>query len=673
MRQEKVKSDLINLSILHALEEEAAIIDRFGKVIMVNTTNEEERSSEKNAPVKARLGSDYVKNLELANECYLQERVQLLLKGKLTDIKQINPYQQKEDIVWYEIRITAFIHEGERCGLIRYKDVTALVSYESQVIDVLESMNDGFFAVDKMWRMTYVNAHAASMLRKSVEELRGNDMWLMYPNLHGTPFELTYRRAMETRERQEIEAYYPAHHTWYSVRVYPHDEGGLAFYFQDIHERKEVEDRLYHAAYYDEMTKLPNRKKFYQVAEEKFEVAKPTQEFSLLFIDIDQFKTLNNLYGYAKGDELVKEIAKRIRYTCQGGGYVARFGGDEFVILYEGSPKDDGCRSFTSHLLYEVQKPIRLDNDKSYTPSVHVGISHYPFHATKVEALLSMADTALNEAKRKKVLICMYNEEIKKNLAYKNQLLHAFFDAVKTSDIFFVYQPQVNLHTGEIVTLEALTRWSDERLGAISPAEFIPLLEESGHIDLLTKKLVHDTFRELHILREKHDYKGSLSINMPTQLLHDHAFITFFEKTVKAAQFPSQTVEIELTESAELVTSDDILYQLDRLRQAGVKIAIDDFGKGYSNFIYLTEINAEKIKLDASFIRQIGIDKKSEDVLEGLIILSDKIGSTVVAEGVETESQLQFLQRTTCDVIQGFYYYKPMPIEDIHALFSAKQ
>jgi len=646
-----------------------AVLSLDGTINMVNHAWQVS-SEEGNANnVLTNIGVNYFDFLKSTGELSLLHCINKVSSGEYPQYKYTFPYHLPNKEKYYEMTVTAIKDENGLNGLmIRHIDTTKFVDCQVQLANIMDSMTDGFLAIDLNWKITYVNKEALRLLSTRLDRLLGKSVWRAFPFLVNTNFEKAYLKAATQQRTVKIEEYYEPKKTWFQIHFSPRKQGGLTIYFQSINKRKRVEERLIRSAYIDDLTGLPNRKYLHKEITESIAFTENKQEsLTVFFIDVDGFKNINDLYGHNMGDELIKQLGDRLEdITKAGNHFVARFGGDEFVVLYRGKAHTKEYDHFSNLIIQEIQQQFHILQNSEFSITASIGVSEYPNDGITTEDLISASDTAMYKAKeRKGNQVAVYHQQMKENLATRMLLLDLMKKAVHTDDLYFVFQPQVASTSGEIIGIEVLSRWKDARLGHISPDKFIPLAEESGLIKSITNKLINQVFPLLKEWIDQDLYKGSLAINFSTSLLEADSFIDDFIPKLQSYNFPQGTIEIELTESVQLLTSFTINNHLNILRENSVKIAIDDFGTGYSNFAYLNEFPLDKVKLDMTFIHHIGTKKRVEEILKVLIQLSKNLGYECVAEGVETKEQLQFLIDQNCDFIQGYYFYRPLEKEQL--------
>lgn len=415
-------------------------------------------------------------------------------------------------------------------------------------------------------------------------------------------------------------------------------------------------------ARFDSLTMLPNRATIERELARWIDELKESSEMIVVtFLDIDHFKQINDSKGHGYGDELLIQVADRFKKLLPEDSCFGRFGGDEFIVLLrskrEHFPK---IRSTLNSLHASFTQAFHLHGQPIFvTPSM--GVSLYPMDARSYEQLLVNADTALYKAKeagRNRILF--FNYEMKEEFEKQHMMEQGLREAIKHDHFSLVFQPQINLKTGRTESLEALLRWRHPEWGMISPAEFIPVAEKSGHIQEIGEWVLETAVREIQEINRQYPYVSSVAINVSALQLRDENFIYRLKTLLKKHRIKPSLMEIEITESLFIEGGEDILETLDELKGMGISIALDDFGTGYSSLNYLRILPINRIKIDQSFVQKMENDTRVQAIVQSVIDLSHNLGFEVVAEGVETQSQLDILKTMNADVIQGFYYSKPL-------------
>ncbi len=432
-------------------------------------------------------------------------------------------------------------------------------------------------------------------------------------------------------------------------------------------------EQLHKLAYYDSLTGLPNRSLLFQEIEKEISRCNRTNlSFALMFLDLDRFKMINDSLGHAVGDELLQEAARRLLDSVRKEDVVARIGGDEFVVMLVNIKSRVKVSSIAENIMMAFSYPFKLVlNSTSLHVSVSIGVSVYPEHGHDVADLMRNADTSMYQTKAIAPGKYVFYEEAmnvatQRLLAVENQLR----GAIKNNEFEIVYQPQVKLTDSRMVGVEALLRWSNPQLGIVTPAEFIPMAEELGLIDEIGVWVVERVSEQCRAWKDKRYAPCRISVNISASQLVSINLVEHLKDMLETYQIDSHDIEIEITEDVFLDKSDRNIAQLIELKNLDMRIAIDDFGTGYSSLSYLQNFPCDVLKLDGSFVKKIGQNKNTENLVTATIILAHSLGLEMIAECVETKAQLDFLKNAGCDIVQGYYYSKPLSVAEIGVLME---
>jgi diguanylate cyclase (GGDEF)-like protein len=427
-----------------------------------------------------------------------------------------------------------------------------------------------------------------------------------------------------------------------------------------------------HLVYNDVLTGLPNRKLFFEQLDRVIvESAKIGHEAALLFLNIKRFKHVNDTLGHAIGDRLLVAISQRIRHSIRSTDFVARIGGDEFAIIFSDIPDINAITAAAKNLVRALSAPISIDKHDIII-STCAGIAMYPQDAKEPEELLRHANTAMVQAKTDQTGIEFFSIEMERLLLDKNRLEMDLSEALAHNSFQLYYQPQADLRSGRIVGVEALIRWQHPTRGFVSPVDFIPLAEELGLIGLLGLWVMRTACYQLQEWLEKGFPPIRMAVNVSVQQLLHQEFVQQVAGVIEETGINPDYLELEITESMLMENAKDTLQILHDLRALGVRMSIDDFGTGYSSLAYLRQFPVDIIKIDRSFTLDVPDDNDACAIVAAVIVLAHSLRLEVVAEGVETETQLHFLQQQQCDILQGYYLSRPVPAKQLTKEFMEK-
>lgn len=438
-------------------------------------------------------------------------------------------------------------------------------------------------------------------------------------------------------------------------------------------ELEELASKFEHQAYHDALTGLANRITFeHRLKEAISQAQRYHSELVVLFFDLDRFKRINDTLGHTVGDKLLVNVSKRLRSTLRGCDTLARFGGDEFAVLmldaHQESAGDVACK-----LLAAINEPMLVDGHNLHV-STSIGISAYPHDGENVEDLLKNADTAMYRSKDKggsqfTFFASDMNAKVERRLLLENKLRQA----IDASLLYLAYQPKWDTASGALVGVEALVRWRDEVEGNISPAEFIPLAEECGLIHDIDLWVLEKACREILSLKQRCGFELQLSVNFSPSHFIRFDICEEVSAILRHTHFPGHDLELEITEN--LVGPDvvDISSKIHAIRDLGVEISIDDFGTAYSSLSRLKQLPLNTLKIDRSFIQDIENDPDDKTLVRTIIAMAHNLNMKVVAEGVETQAQYDFVRQYQCDMVQGYLLGKPMSAEALETLLRQHQ
>ncbi|MEJ2407284.1 MAG: EAL domain-containing protein [Candidatus Thiodiazotropha sp.] len=436
------------------------------------------------------------------------------------------------------------------------------------------------------------------------------------------------------------------------------------FFFYVAKKENEANITLEYQAKHDSVTGLMNR---FALSQEIALCIKKEKPFCLAFIDLDNFKTINDLYGHRTGDQVLVQVAKRLLMVMEGDMYCARFSGDEFALLIPYAP-EKAVRVYKNVLAL-----IKLPFDFEYSAlhiSASMGVTVFPSDSESSEELMSYADIALNQAKKQKDHFMFFDQEFYKKVERRSIIQGLFNTALKDEEFHVVYQPQIDARTNAVVGVEALARWKSGELGEISPAEFIPIAEESGFIIPLGMAVLEQACQTTQAMWERthHDYK--LSVNVSVRQLIDESFISNVSQLLNKLKFPQNKLVLEITESVMIDESDTIIQKLQLLRDQGIGVSLDDFGTGFSSLSMVSQLPISELKVDQSFIRDLLVDENHAHLSEMIIEIGRHLEVDVVAEGVEKQEHVELLTKFRCYILQGYYFSRPLSVEDLEKYIS---
>ncbi len=439
---------------------------------------------------------------------------------------------------------------------------------------------------------------------------------------------------------------------------------------RDITNRKKAEKTIHAMAYYDSLTGLPNRNKFKQYLSGSL-YDYPEQSMAILFLDLDRFKVINDTKGHSTGDGILERVAIRLKAVIDGKGIVFRQGGDEFIIILS-NVDESLVAATTEEILQRFTNPIVIEEQEFFvTPSI--GISMYPRDGKDQESLIKHADTAMYLAKeRGKNNYQFYFPELEKASSRNMDIENGLRKVLEFDQLSLHYQPKVDLKTFEIIGVEALVRWEHPVLGMVSPAEFIPLAEETGLIIPIGEWVLREACKQSKEWEENGLGIVPVAVNISVRQIKDDGFVEMVEDTLQNLAFEPERLELEITESI-MQDFERSTTVLNRLKQLGVIISMDDFGTGYSSLNNLRHLPIDCIKIDKSFVDDIVKSSNQVSIVKAIIDMSQNMNFTTIAEGIEMEEQVSFLNRNGCQIGQGYHFSRPLPASELETFLRERK
>jgi len=430
------------------------------------------------------------------------------------------------------------------------------------------------------------------------------------------------------------------------------------------------EEEIKQLAYHDHLTGLPNLRCFNEQLNHSINMANRTEKiFSIMFLDLDSFKMINDTMGHNIGDKLLKQVAQRLVDTLRKSDVLARIGGDEFIVMLENIKDENEIKTVAEKILGCFTQPFLL-NDQEVFVTTSIGIAVYPTDGNDADKLKKNADIAMYKAKQRgKNQYVFCTPGMKTKIIRAMKLTNDLYRALERNEFELYYQPQVNCNTNEIVGLEALIRWNHAELGMVYPGEFIPIAEQNGLIISIGEWVMRTACWQNKAWQEAGYSPIRIGVNLSVQQLQDANIVNQVKDILRETDLDPEYVELEITESIAM-THKRYVETINALKDLGVKIAIDDFGTQYSSLNYLKRLSVDRIKIAMPFIQGISENSNDEAITKTIITLARSMGIDVIAEGVETINQLEFLSQENCNEIQGFYFFKPMPLNELEKLLK---
>jgi diguanylate cyclase (GGDEF)-like protein/PAS domain S-box-containing protein len=621
----------------------------------------------------------------LTPENIYRELNKTLANGKKWEGELVN--RRKDGTLLYEKASIVPIRIDER--VIKYLAVKLdITEYKAQVLElkraaaVYESLTDGIIVTDKNKNITSINPAVKELLGYEEKDLIGKSIEtiaLFYQD--ETPMPIPWER-IERNGKWSSKVYKKTKNgkkvpVWLTMIVVRDEKEEIRNYIAidtDLKEIFKMQKRLERYAYYDRLTKLPNRIFFESNLKNYLRAAeREEKKAALLFADLDRFKVINDTLGHNVGDKMLKKVAFRFRKLLGENILIARMGGDEFVVLVEFRDNLDEVRIKAEAMLQALREPFRIDGF-SLSTTTSIGIAIYPDDTRQTRELVRFADAAMYDAKaRGKNTYRFYTQILSKEATQRLHIEQELRFALKRNELFLVFQPQYHLATGKFEAVEALLRWKNKKLGIVRPDLFIPIAEETGMIVDIGKWVIDEACKAMKRWNKKDVNIKRISVNVSTVQFAQEDVYRTFEECIEEHEIQPSSVEIEITERLIMEYSETNLQTLDSLRKLGCRIAIDDFGTGYSSLSYMKKMAIDTIKIDKSFIGELPHNPHDAEVTRAIVALSKSLGYEVIAEGVETKEQESFLKALGCDLAQGYLYAKPLSVEELEEFLKAKE
>ncbi|MAY42302.1 MULTISPECIES: EAL domain-containing protein [unclassified Neptuniibacter] len=586
-----------------------------------------------------------------------------------------------KDVLLETIKTPIYGSDGQIIGVLGVAhDITQRAQNEARLRQsaiVFESTTEGVIITDKASDILDVNQSFSEITGYLKEEVVGKNTRILSSGKHDDDF---YRQMWNTvqntgRWRGEVwnkrkdNTIYPE---WLTISEVKNKKGEVIHYvavFSDITSIKESQERLDHLAFHDALTGLPNRVSFNSKLEAALKHAnRRNSKLAILFIDLDNFKNINDSFGHHAGDNLLKYIATGLKSITRKEDTVARIGGDEFIILFEDIDNTD-------HIIGAIEKIMTIISSKfeieghSIQVSASVGVSLFPMDGDNPVNLIRNADAAMYRAKEEgRNTFQFYTRDLTKKAFERVIMENELRNAIEKNEFLLFYQPQFNLSSQHIAGLESLVRWNHSTLGIVPPNKFITLAEESGLINQIGEWVINEACRQGKEWMDKGLEFGRIAVNISSVQINKNELVDIVSSALIESGLPPSRLELEVTEGAIMKKTDSAIAQLEQLRKMGIMLSVDDFGTGYSSLSYLKKLPISKLKIDMSFVQNIPDDNDDKAIVNAIISMGRSLGLTVIAEGIENKTQEAYLKDSKCNEGQGYLYSKPICAEEIERI-----
>lgn len=540
---------------------------------------------------------------------------------------------------------------------------------------IFENVSEGIMITDKHKRIQLVNPAFEFVTGYKRDEVMGKTPAVLQSGVHELQFYLDMWQMIRQKgiwqgeiwNRRKTGDVYPE---WLTIVGVADDEGEFTNYcgiFSDLSERKIVENELEKRLLTDSLTEVSNRFAYIERMDNLLESTSTIShsvQHAVYFLDLDRFKQINDTLGHAVGDTMLVEVAKRLKTLLKNKDIIARYGGDEFIITLTNVKSAKEAANFAEQIIGIIEQPLEINGQDIFI-STSIGISMYPIDGETTEQLIHCADKAMTYSKKNGLNdYAFYFDELKTDSQRVLLLDSELRRAIESREFDLHFQPKISMENEKIQGVEALIRWKSESLGFVSPAEFIPYAEETGLIIPLSEVIIEKACEAVIEMRQS-GYKTPVAINISSIHFKQQNFLDSVQAILERYNTPANNFEIEVTERTVMNSANETVSKLVRLKKMGFKISIDDFGTGYSSLSYLVRFPLDYLKIDRSFIQHIGSLDEKQAVVDAIIQMSHRLKMKVVAEGVEQAQQVDILRKMNCDIIQGYYYSKPLPLHEL--------
>lgn len=580
--------------------------------------------------------------------------------------------QQNEELTSVQAKLTARTEELTQRLNELYVNEEKILKHETMYRLAAEGSNDALWIWDMVTDTQIVSERGRELLGFSEQAINTKEKWKKLIHPEDLP-------RMLAKLEEHLSGSNPFYEVEYRIAV---PEGGyrwvlsrgkaqfdnqgrpvrMAGSYTDITERKFREEEIRHMAYYDALTGLANREMLTETINQALAVSSVDgSQGAVLFIDIDNFKQINDTYGHSWGDKLLVSISGKLTALMYGKGMVARWGGDEIVVFLPNINDGEELATYADKIMGLLEQPIMISEHVFYI-TASVGVALYPVHGDTIDELLRNADTAMYLAKNSgKRTYMMFNKTMREAVVEKTQMEARLRRTLKQQELKLLYQPQCNVETGEVKGFEALLRWESPVYGLVSPLKFIPLAEETGLIVEMGTWVLEQTCAFSRQLYDQGHGWLYTAVNISVVQLMQEDFVDKVTAVLAKTGLPPKYLELEITESVLMEQFEENVRKLETLRMLGVRIALDDFGSGYSSLTYLKKLPITALKMDKAFVDDIAVGGIDTAITGCIIELAHQMGLYVVAEGVENQDQLRYLREKQCDIVQGYLISYPLP------------
>ncbi len=556
----------------------------------------------------------------------------------------------------------------------------ALRESEGKLSVILNNTPAVVYMVDADGRFIHINRRFEELFNVTSERIAGTSLHDLFPREIAASMLINNRKVIESRAPIEFEEVVPQAdglHIYTSVKSPLFDASGRAYGIAgistDISERKKMEEEIRHMAHHDALTGLPNRRFYMDIIEiEVAQARRNRTKLAVLFLDLDRFKEVNDTLGHDAGDELLKEVATRIKACIRASDTVARIGGDEFNLILSDIVRANDITVTMRKIMDSFRRPFPVAGQELHI-TTSIGVSIYPDDSEETDTLFRYADIALYQAKDLgKNAYYFYNPDINRRSVERIRLEGSLRQTLERGELIVYYQPQIDISSGKIICAEALVRWRHPEMGLLDPKRFIPAAEDTGFITAIDEHVLKTACTQVRSWLDAGLSPVCVTVNLSAREFQNPELADKILSILQQTGAPPECLDVEITETLAMSNIERTISRLSELVKMGVHSSIDDFGTGYSSLNYLKRLPIQKLKIDQSFIKDIVIDPDDRAIISAVTVMAHAMRIKVLAEGVETEEQLAFLRNSDCDEAQGFLFSRPLPAEKFKELVSPR-
>jgi len=618
------------------------------------------------------LGKDpSILKSEIQTPSFYKELNDKLSKGQKWEGQFIN--KRKDGSLFYEKAsiVPVFLNKKPLGFLALKLDISEYVEQNkklAQAASVFENTEEAIIITDQDGKVLSINSAFSKIYGYKIEDIQGESLRFLHSNEQNDIFYKEMWKKIKEKgiwrgkiiNKTKDGEFIPV---WTTIKRILNDKGEVVNYTAiqtDLREIESSQAKADYLAYHDPLTGLANRINFEEYLKHALNIAKRNNSYlALLFIDLDRFKVINDTLGHDIGDNVLLAVATKLKKVLRESDFIARWGGDEFVVILENLHTASDAALVAKNIINALQTPLTIQKHKLLT-TASIGISLYPDNGNDAQTLIKHADSAMYLAKDEgKNNYRYYTQDLSKEIQRKLDIDMQLHSALENQEMYLVFQTQYKLDTKEIYSAEALIRWENKKLGFVSPEQFIPIAEDSGTIIKIGYFVFEESCKALCKLQAAGIKLHYIAVNVSSIQFREKELLGNFLDILKKYQLSASNIEIEITERFMMEQTTQNMQLLQKFRDHGFKISIDDFGTGYSSMSYLKDLPVDTIKIDKSFVDDIGEESSNNVIIEAIIALAKTLGYGIVAEGIETKEQEKFLETLSCDLGQGYLFSKP--------------